>query len=76
MTNVKLIEAVRSLNNYCEVIATVQNNEKEYLGITEFVLSSNQTLPENEDELSSFLESLDLTWDLYIPNFDDTSVAA
>lgn len=76
MTNVKLIEAVRSLNNYCEVIATVQNNEKEYLGITEFVLSSNQTLPENEDELSSFLELLDLTWDLYIPNFDDASVAA
>jgi len=69
MTNVKLIEAVRSLNNYHEVIATVQNNEKEYLGITEFVLSSNQNLPENEDELSSFLEQLDLTWDLYIPNF-------
>lgn len=76
MTNVKLIEAVRSLNNYCEVIATVQNDEKEYLGITEFVLSSNQTLPENEDELSSFLEQLDLTWDLYIPNFDDAPVAA
>lgn len=77
MMNVKLIEAVHQAKNYIEVIATVQEeNEEEFLGITGFILQSYQTLPEDEDELSYFLEDMDLTWDLYIPNFDDNPIAA
>lgn len=76
MMNVKLIEVVNQTSNYVEVIATVQKeNQKEYLGITEFTLSSNQTLPKDEDELMEFLETMNLTWDLYIPNFDELPVS-
>lgn len=76
MMNVKLIEVVNQTSNYVEVIATVQKeNQKEYLGITEFTLSSNQTLPKDEDELMKFLETMNLTWDLYIPNFDELPVS-
>lgn len=76
MMNVKLIEVVNQASNYVEVIATVQKeNQKEYLGITEFTLSSNQTLPKDEDELMKFLETMNLTWDLYIPNFDELPVS-
>lgn len=76
MMNVKLIEVVNQTSNYVEVIATVQKeNQKEYLGITEFTLSSNQTLPKDEDELAKFLETMNLTWDLYIPNFDELPVS-
>ena len=77
MTYVNLIEAVHQTKNHIEVIATVQpENGIKYLGITEFILQSNQQLPEDEDELSYFLEDLGLTWDLYIPNYDDYPVAA
>lgn len=73
MTYVNLIEVVHKKNkNQIEVIATVEDkNKNEYLGITEFILRSDEFLPEDEDELSYFLEDLDLTWDLYIPHFDD-----
>ena len=68
--NIKLIEVVNQIKNYIEIIATVKNsNNEEFLGITEFILEPNQDIPKDEDELSTFLESLNLTWDLYIPNF-------
>ena len=76
MMNVKLIEVVNQVSNYVEVIATVQKeNQKEYLGFTEFTLPSNQTLPKDEDEIAKFLETMNLTWDLYIPNFDELPVS-
>lgn len=76
MTFVNLIESVHQTKNHIEVIATVEDSSgKEYLGITEFILQTNQSLPEDEDELSYFLEDLELTWDLYIPNFYDRPIS-
>lgn len=77
MTFVKLIEEVYQIKNHIEIVATVKPEDgKEYLGITEFNLQSGQLLPEDEDELAYFLEDLDLTWDLYIPNYDNVLIAA
>lgn len=75
MTKVKLIEVFKQNLNLCEVIATVvSNNDKEFLGISEFYLESEDLAPEDEDELTSFIENKNLTWDLYIPNYDDDLV--
>lgn len=76
MTYVKLIEAVHQTKNYVEVIATVKTNEQEYLGIAEFTLLFDDKLPEDEDELTQLLEQMDLTWDLYIPHYDDELIPA
>lgn len=76
MTYVKLIEAVHQTKNYFEVIATVETDEQKYLGIAEFTLSFGDKLPEDEDELTEFLEQMDLTWDLYIPHYDDELIPA
>lgn len=69
---VNLIESVRQVKNQVEVIATVEDsNGEEFLGISNFFLKSNETLIQDEDELSYFLEDLDLVWDLYEPQFTD-----
>lgn len=69
---VNLIESVRQVKNQVEVVATVENDEgKSFLGITDFFLKSNESLPEDEDELGYFLEDLDLIWDIYIPIYED-----
>lgn len=72
MMYVNLIESVRQVKNQVEVVATVENDEgKSFLGITDFFLKSNESLPEDEDELGYFLEDLDLIWDIYIPIYED-----
>lgn len=77
MIYVNLIEAVRQVKNQVEVIATVENEEgDEFLGISDFFLRSDETLPEDEDDLAYFLEDKELVWDLYIPHYDDEVVAA
>jgi hypothetical protein len=77
MIFVKLIEEIHQIKNHIEVVATVKTEDgEEYLGITEFILQSGQILPEDEDELCYFLEDMQLTWDLYIPNFNDEPIAA
>lgn len=76
MTYVKLIEVVHQTKNYVEVIATVNTDGQEYLGIAEFTLSFGDKLPEDEDELTQFLEQMNLTWDLYIPHYDDELIPA
>lgn len=64
---VNLIESVRQVKNQVEVIATIQEEDgKPFLGITDFFLRNTEQLPDDEDELSYFLEDLDLIWDLYI----------
>ena len=68
MIFVNLIESVRHVKNQIEVIATVEKEDgTSFLGISDFFLKSDETLPEDEDELCYFLEDLDLIWDLYIP---------
>jgi hypothetical protein len=68
MICVKLVESVRQLKNSVEVIATVvDENAKEFLGISDFFLMSSETLPLDEDDLSYYLEDKMLDWDLYIP---------
>jgi hypothetical protein len=71
MTKVKLIEVFKQNLNLCEVIATVSRDNMEFLGISEFYLDPEETVPEDEDELSLVIENRNLTWDIYIPNFDD-----
>ena len=72
MMFVNLIESVKQVKNQVEVIATVENeNGKEFLGISNFFLKSNELLIEDEDKLAYFLEDLDLVWDLYLPRFVD-----
>lgn len=76
MMYVNLIEAVRQVKNQVEVIATVENEEgNEFLGISDFFLRSDEAIPEDEDELSYFLEDKELVWDLYIPHYDDFPIA-
>jgi hypothetical protein len=71
MICVKLIESVRQLKNSVEVIATViDDDDKEFLGISDFFLMSGETLPLDEDDLSYYLEDKLLDWDLYIPTWD------
>lgn len=71
MIYVNLIESVRQIKNQVEVIATVENDEgSTFLGITDFFLKSNESIPDDEDDLSYFLEDLDLIWDLYIPHYE------
>lgn len=68
---VNLIESVRQVKNQVEVIATVEKEDgSTFLGISDFFLKSNETLPDDEDDLCYFLEEMDLIWDLYIP-YDD-----
>lgn len=70
MIYVNLIESVRQSKNQVEVIATVEKEDGEtFLGITDFFLKSTETLPDDEDELSYFIEDMDLIWDLYIPQY-------
>jgi len=38
-------------------------------------LKSTDTLPEDEDELSYFLEDMNLPWDLYIPIYEEKLVS-
>jgi hypothetical protein len=65
---VNLIESVRQVKNQVEVIATVEKEDgSTFLGISDFFLKSNDSLPDDEDELCYFLEDLELIWDLYIP---------
>ena len=76
MIFVNLIETVRQVKNQVEVIATVENeNGKEFLGITDFFLKSTDALPEDEDELSYFLEDMNLPWDLYIPSYEENLIS-
>ena len=71
MICVKLVESVRQLKNSVEVIATVvDENDKEFLGISDFFLMSSETLPLDEDDLSNYLEDKMLDWDLYIPDWE------
>ena len=71
MICVKLVESVRQLKNSVEVIATVvDENGKEFLGISDFFLMSSETLPLDEDKLSYYLEDKLLDWDTYIPIWD------
>lgn len=72
MIYVNLIESVKQVKNQVEVVATVENAFGEsFLGITDFFLKSDESLPGDEDELAYFIEDLDLIWDLYIPHYDD-----
>jgi hypothetical protein len=66
---VNLIESVKQVKNQVEVIATVEDSDGEFLGISNFFLKTNEVLIDDEDELSYFLEDLDLVWDLYEPQF-------
>jgi hypothetical protein len=71
MICVKLVESVRQLKNSVEVIATVvDENDKEFLGISDFFLMSSETLPLDEDDLSYYLEDKMLDWDFYIPAWE------
>lgn len=71
MICVKLVESVRQLKNSVEVIATVvDDNDKEFLGISDFFLMSSETLPLDEDDLSYYLEEKLLDWDIYIPDWE------
>lgn len=71
MIYVNLLESIRQVKNQVEVIATVEKeNGETFLGISDFFLRSNEFLPDDEDELTYFIEDLDLIWDLYIPNYD------
>jgi hypothetical protein len=75
MIYVNLIESVRQVKNQVEVIATIEDEDgKEYLGITDFFLKSTDTLPDDEDDLSYYLEDMELEWDLYIPHYDENYV--
>lgn len=77
MIYVNLIEAVRQVKNQVEVIATVENEEGNvFLGISDFFLRSDETLPEDEDDLSYFVEDKELVWDLYIPHYNDIPITA
>lgn len=63
MIYVNLIESVKQIKNQVQVIATVEDeNGNAFLGETEFFLKSTEILPEDEDELSYFIEDLDLEW--------------
>ena len=71
MICVKLVESVRQLKNSVEVIATVvDDNDNEFLGISDFFLMSSETLPLDEDDLSYYLEEKLLDWDIYIPDWE------
>lgn len=77
MIYVNLIESVRQVKNQVEVIATVENEDGDvFLGITDFFLQAHESLIEDEDELAYFLEDMDLSWDLYIPNYENNLIAA
>ena len=66
MIYVNLIESVRQIKNQVEVIATVENEDgNEFLAKSEFFLKSDEVLPEDEDDLSYFLEDLNLKWQEY-----------
>jgi len=70
MICVKLVESVRQLKNLVEVIATiVDENDEEFLAISDFFLMSSETLPLNEDDLSYYLEDKMLDWDIYTPDW-------
>lgn len=71
MTKLKLIEFFKQNLNFCEVIATVEENEKEFLGISQFYLNPGEVIPEDEDALTKVINDKSLVWDLYIPNYDD-----
>jgi len=63
---VNLIESVKQVKNQVEVIATFEDYDgDQFLGIANFFLKSNEILIQDEDELSYFLEDLDLVWDVY-----------
>lgn len=70
MIYVKLVESVRQLKNLVKIIATIDENGKEFLAISEFFLMSGETLPLDEDDLSYYLEDLNLEWDNYVPVWD------
>lgn len=77
MTYVNLIESVRQVKNLVEVVATVENQDgKSFLGIADFFMKSDESLPDDEDELCYYLEDLDLIWDLYIPIYEDEPIAS
>ncbi len=77
MIYVNLIESVRQVKNQVEIIATVENEDGDvFLGITDFFLQSHETLIEDEDELSYFLEDMNLSWDLYVPYYEEELLAA
>ena len=67
MINVKLIESVRQIKNEIEVIATVKDKDEEFLGITNFILLNMENIPEDEDDLSYYLQNKELTWNIYLP---------
>ena len=69
MIYVKLVESVRQLKNLVKIIATIDENGKEFLAISEFFLMSGETLPLNEDNLSYYLEDKMLDWDIYTPDW-------
>jgi hypothetical protein len=72
MMQVKLIEVFKQHLNYCEVIATVTTpTGKNILGISEFFTEPEQIVPDDEDELCDFINSLDLPWDLYVPVYEE-----
>jgi hypothetical protein len=71
MICVKLVECIRQFKNSVEVIATVvDENNKEFLGISNFFLMSSETLPLDEDKLSYYLEDKMLDWDTCVPIWD------
>jgi hypothetical protein len=72
MIIVKLIESVFQTKNQVEIIATIEDeNGKSKLAITNFFLLNSEILPDDEDNLCYYLEDKELTWDLYIPNYDE-----
>lgn len=75
MTEVKLIEVFKQNLNLCEVIATLMKGNIQFLGISEFYLQPEEQAPTDEDELTSFIQEKNLTWDLYIPKFDDDFIS-
>jgi hypothetical protein len=71
MATVKLIESVRRIKNQAEVIATVQDDEGEFLGVSNFFLASTDLLPDDEDELVDYLNDKELYWEEYVLDLVD-----
>lgn len=69
MMNVNLIESVRRIKNQVEVIATLQDEEGEFLGISNFFVASTDCLPDDEDDLTNYLNDKQLDWYEYSINY-------
>jgi hypothetical protein len=66
MTTLKLIESTKQIKNVVEIVATVETEDNEvYLGKSTFLLLNNEILPEDEDDLYTLLDDMDLIWEKY-----------